>query len=139
MSTTETNKALVRRVFKEIVNTGTLGIADDLFSPAFVNHGIPVPATGPEAFRMATSLFRTAFPDLVVTLEDVAAEGDKVATRGYFTGTHQGDFNGIPPTGKSVKIDYIDMWRLEDGKAAENWVLMDMIGLMQQLGVMQAT
>ena len=83
-------------------------------------------------------MFRAAFPDLHVTLEDVFGEGDKVATRGYFTGTHQGEFNGIPATGKQVKVSYIDLWRLENGKAVDNWVQMDMIGLMQQLGVIPA-
>ena len=135
---TETNKAIVRRVFNEIVNNGNLGAADELIGPTYVNHGIPVPATGPEALKMAVTMFRTAFPDITVTLEDVTAEGDKVATRGYFTGTHQGDFNGIPPTGKSIKVTYIDLWRLENGKAAENWVQMDMMGILQQLGVVPA-
>jgi len=134
----ETNKAIIRRVFDEIVNNGNLGVADELIGPAYVNHGVPVPATGPEALKMAVGLFRTAFPDIHVTLEQVVAEGDRVATHGYFTGTHKGDFNGIPPTGKSIKVAYVDLWRLENGKAAENWVQMDMMGLVQQLGVAPA-
>ena len=134
----ETNKAIIRRVFNEMVNNGNLGIADELIGPGYVNHGIPVPATGPEALKMAVTLFRTAFPDINLMLEEVVAEGDKVATRGYFTGTHQGDFNGIPATGKPIKTTYIDVWRLENGKAAENWVQMDMLGILQQLGVVPA-
>ena len=65
-------------------------------------------------------------------------EGDKVVTRGTFTGTHQGEFNGIPATGKKVKVSYCDIWRVENGKCVENWVQMDMVGLMQQLGVIPA-
>lgn len=134
----ETNKAIVRRVFNEVVNNGNVGVADELIGPNYMNHPFPVPATGPEAFKMVVALFRTAFPDITVTLEDVVAEGDLVATRGYFTGTHQGDFNGIPPTGKAINAPYIDLWRLENGKAAENWVQIDMMGILQQLGVMPA-
>jgi steroid delta-isomerase-like uncharacterized protein len=133
---TENNKTTIRRVFEEVVNNGNFGVADELVGPAYVNHGVPVPAQGPEALRMAIGMFRAAFPDIKVTLENVVAEGERVATHGYFTGTHQGDFNGIPPTGKAIKVAYIDLWRLENGKAAENWVQMDMVGLMQQLGVM---
>jgi len=131
---TETNKAIVRRVFNELVNNGNLGAAAEFIGPNYVNHNIPVPATGLEAFKMAVMMFRTAFPDIAVVLEDVVAEGDKVVTRGYFTGTHQGDFNGIPATGRSIKAAYIDVWRIENGKAAENWVQLDMMGILQQLG-----
>jgi steroid delta-isomerase-like uncharacterized protein len=109
-----------------------------LIGTTYVNHSMPAPVPGPEGFRMVISMFRAAFPDLHITLEDVIGEGDKVATRGYFTGTHQGEFNGIPATGKQVKVSYIDLWRVENGKAVENWVQMDMIGLMQQLGVIPA-
>jgi predicted ester cyclase len=70
-----------------------------------------------------------------VTLEEELAEDDKVTTRGYFTGTHKGDFQGIPPTGKQIKVKYIDVWRITNGKMVENWVQMDQLGLMQQLGV----
>ena len=83
-------------------------------------------------------MFLTAFPDFHVTLEDVIAEGDKVASRGVWRGTHQGNFMGIPATGKSVAVSYSDIWRFENGKAVENWVQMDMLGLMQQLGVAPA-
>jgi steroid delta-isomerase-like uncharacterized protein len=133
---TETNKATIRRVFDDVVNSNSLAAAAELVGPAYVNHGVPVPAKGPEALRLAVGMFRAAFPDIKVTLEHVVAEGDRVATHGYFTGTHKGDFNGIPPTGKAIKVAYIDLWRLENGKATENWVQMDMVGLMQQLGVM---
>jgi hypothetical protein len=70
-----------------------------------------------------------------VTFEAEFADGDYVFHRGYVTGTHQGEWQGIPPTGKQVKMKTLDIWRIADGKAVENWVQMDMLGLMQQLGV----
>ena len=135
---TEQNKTIVRRVFDEIVNKGNLGIADELLAADYVNHDFPAPAPGAEGFKLVTTMFRSAFPDIVVTLEDEFAEGDKVVTRGVFVGTHTGDFMGIPATGRRVSIKYLDIWRLENGKAKENWVQMDMLGLMQQLGVIPA-
>ncbi len=80
-------------------------------------------------------MFRTAFPDSHVMFEEELADGDSVIQRGYVTGTHQGEFQGIPPTGKQFKIKSIDIWHVMNGKAVENWVEMDMLDLMQQLGV----
>jgi predicted ester cyclase len=135
---TEQNKTNIRRGFEEGINQNKLHVFEELIGATYVNHSMPGPVPGPEGFRMVIGMFRAAFPDLHITLEDVLGEGDKVATRGYFTGTHQGEFNGIPATGKEVKVSYIDLWRLENGKAVDNWVQMDMIGLMQQLGVIPA-
>jgi predicted ester cyclase len=73
-----------------------------------------------------------------VVIEDEVAEGNKVAARGYFTGTHQGGFMGIPATNKTIHVKYIDIWTVEDGKLKDNWIQMDMLGLMQQLGVIPA-
>ena len=135
---TEQNKAIIRRVFDEIVNKGNLAVADELLAADYVNHDFPAPVPGAEGFKLVTTMFRSAFPDIVVTLEDAFAEGDKVVTRGVFAGTHTGDFMGVPATGRKVSIKYLDIWRLENGKAKENWVQMDMLGLMQQLGVIPA-
>lgn len=135
---TETNKQLIRRGFEEGINKGNLAVYDDIVGPNYVNHSFPAPAAGPEGLRQVVGMFVAGFPDLQVTVEEVLGEGDRVATRGYFTGTHRGEFNGIPATGKQVKVSYCDIWRLENGKAIDNWVQMDMIGLMQQLGVIPA-
>lgn len=135
---TETNKTIVHRIFEEGFNQNKPQVWDELIAPNYVNHDFPTPAPGAEGFKMVAGMFLAAFPDLHATLEGAVAEGDRVATRGYFTGTHKGEFNGIPATGKSVQVKYIDVWRLENGKAVENWVQMDMVGLMQQLGVMPA-
>ena len=80
-------------------------------------------------------MFLEAFPDMRITLDDVIGEGEKVATRGHWVGTHKGAFMGVPATGKAVNVKFMDMWRFENGKAVENWVQMDLLSLMQQLGV----
>jgi len=87
-------------------------------------------------FKQVVGLFRAAFPDMRVTIEDEFADGDLAGTRGRFTGTHKGDFMGVPASGQPINVKYIDLWRVRDGKLAENWVQMDMIGLMQQIGAM---
>lgn len=133
---TEENKALTRRIFEEGVNQNKPSVFDELFAPNFAIHDAPFGAQrGPEGFRQLIGMFRTGFPDLRVTIEEELAEGDRVIHRGYATATHKGDFQGIPPTGKQVKINYIDIWRVANGKMVENWVQMDLLGLMQQLGV----
>src|SRR5262245_38713794 len=131
---TEQNKALLRRLFDEGVNQNKLTDLDELIAPDFVNYDAP-PGTlhGPEGMRQLVAMFRTAFPDLHVTFEQELADGDYVIHRGYVTGTHQGEFLGIPPTGKPVKIKTLDIWRVVKGKAVENWVQMDMLGVMQQV------
>lgn len=134
----EENKRLVRRLFEDAVNKGDLDIADELVGRTYVNHDMPAPAPGLEGFKQIITMFRAAFPDLSVTLEEVLAEGDEVSTRGRWTGTHKGEFMNIPATGKKVTVSYIDIWRVDKGKLAENWVQMDMMGLMQQLGVVPA-
>jgi predicted ester cyclase len=134
MSTQE-NKTLVRRIFEEGINQNRPSVFDDLIAPSYVNYDLPAPSPGPEGFKMIMGLFRAAFPDMHVTLEEELAEGDRVMTRGYFTATHEGDFQGIPATGKQIKVKYMDVWRVADGKLVENWVRLDQLGMMQQLGV----
>jgi len=131
----EQNKSLVRRVFEEGINQNKQGVFDELIALSYVNHDIPAPTPGLQGFKMVIGMFLAAFPDMRVTIEEELAEGSKVITRGYFTGTHQGDFQGIPPTGKQIKVKYIDIWLVENGKLMENWVRLDELGLMQQLGV----
>lgn len=133
----EENKAIIRRGFEEGVVQGNLDVMNEIIAPNYVNHNFPGGA-GPEGFKQTIMMFKSAFPDMGLTIEDMIAEGDRVATRGTWTGTHRGDFMGIPATGKHVRISYSDIWRLENGKAVENWVQMDILGLMQQLGVAPA-
>ncbi len=130
-------KAAVGRIFEQGLNKGDVSVFDQLLHPDYVNHDMPVPAPGIAGFNAIIGMFKGAFPDMHVTVEESIAEGNQVATRGYFTGTHKGDFMGIKPTGKSFKVSYTDMWKAEGDKLKENWVQMDMVGLMQQLGVMK--
>jgi steroid delta-isomerase-like uncharacterized protein len=135
---TERNRQVIVGGFDEGINRGNLAYFDDSIAPNYVNHNMPTPGPGPEGLKAVIQMFQIAFPDFHVTVEEALAEGDRVCTRGYFTGTHREEFNGIPATGKSVRVGYTDIWRLEDGKAVENWVQMDMMGMLQQLGVIPA-
>jgi predicted ester cyclase len=136
---TEESKALIRRLFEEGINQNKPGVFDELIAPDFVIYD-PPPGIPPdrEGFRQLIETFRNSFPDLHLTFEAEFADGDYVIHRGYGTGTHTGEFQGIPPTGKQIKVNFIHIWRVANGKAVENWVQMDMLGLMQQLGVIPA-
>ena len=132
---TEENKALIRRLFEEGLNQNNPSVFDELLAPDFVIYDSPLGTVqGPEGFRQGIETFRKSFPDLHVTFEAEYADGDYVFHRGYLTGTHRGEFQGIQPTGKQFKIKTLDIWHVVNGKAMENWVQMDLLGLMQQLG-----
>jgi steroid delta-isomerase-like uncharacterized protein len=132
----EENKALVRRFVDEVQSGGNIDVIDELCSPEFVNHSAPpgMPADC-EGVKLVTAMFRQAFPDSYFTVEDMIAEGDKVATRKTFHGTHEGEFLGIPPTGRPVSIGLIDIVRVADGRVVEHWSIGDSLGMMEQLGV----
>jgi steroid delta-isomerase-like uncharacterized protein len=130
------NKTTVRRFVDEVQSGGNIDAIDELCSPEFVNHSAPpgVPSNC-EGVKQLTAMFRQAFPDSYFTVEDMVAEGDKVATRKTFHGTHQGEFMGIPPTGQQVSIGLIDIVRIAGGQVVEHWSMVDNLGMMQQLGV----
>ncbi len=136
---TEENKAIVRRFVEEVQNRHNIGALEELFSPDFVDHsGISsLPPTLDGAKQFFTMLF-TAFPDIHASIHDQVAEGDKVVTRKTFHGTHQEEFMGIPPAGLQIALDVIDIFRVADGKITDHWAVADMLGLMQQLGVVSA-
>ena len=125
------NKAAVRRFFEE----GLIAL-DELLDPAFVLHDAP-PGLPPgiEGCKVIDVMFRTAFPDYKHTIHDLIADGDKVVARWTFHGTHQGDFQGLPPTGKKVTLPGISVFRLENGKIMDDWTISDTYSMMQQLGV----
>jgi predicted ester cyclase len=133
---TEDNKALVRRFVDEVQSAGNIDLIDEICSPEFVNHSAPpgIPADC-EGIKIVTVMFRRAFPDSYFTVEDMMAEGDKVATRKTFHGTHEGEFMGIPPSGRSVTMGLIDIVRISEGRVVEHWSMGDSLGMMQQLGV----
>ena len=133
----EHNKAIVRRLFEELWNKGNLSLADELFTPNYEHHDASSPdfGRGPESEKKRAALYRTAFPDLQLTIEDIIAEDETVMARWSCRGTHKGDLSGIAPTGKQFNISGVTIARLANGKMAEGWVNWDAQGLMQQLGV----
>jgi steroid delta-isomerase-like uncharacterized protein len=138
---TEDNKALMRRFYEEVVNKKNLAAIDDFLAPNFVNHSasqLGLTGGGIQEVKQLMSMTMAAFPDLHYAIEDLIAEGDKVVARLTISGTHQGVFMGIPPTGKHVTVTDIELFRIANGKAVENWVQPDFLGLLQQLGVVPA-
>jgi steroid delta-isomerase-like uncharacterized protein len=135
----EHNKQVVRRFIEEVQNKKNWDTFDALHQPDFVNlsapPGMPNDLDGGRIFLGA---FLNAFPDCHFTVDDMIAEGDRVVTKKTFTGTHTGEFMGIPATGKPVKITFVDILRLRDGKIVEHWLSMDQLSFMQQLGVIPA-
>ena len=133
----EVNKNVVRRLFEEFWNKGNLSVADELFARNYTHHDPSTPdfGLGPESEKKRATLYRTAFPDVRLVIEDIISEGETVMTRWSCRGTHKGDLSGIAPTGKPFTISGVSIARLANGKMAEGWVNWDALGLMQQLGV----
>ena len=120
----EENKTLVRREQEELWNhTGDLDAAEELFA-----------ADQAEAAKQEAADFRQGFPDVISSIEDLIAEGDKVVARWRSRATHRGDYMGIPPSGKEVEFMGISVYRIEGGKIAESWTVEDQLGLMRQIG-----
>ena len=129
---TEANKSIIRRRVEEIWNQGDLAIADELIADDYLSNGQTI---GREGYKQFVAGVRAAFPDLRLTLDDLVAEGDRVAVRYTGRGTHAGAFMGIPPTGKRVTFTGIDLFRIAHGRMAEEWLMFDQLGLLRQLGV----
>ena len=134
---TETNKKIILRIFNEGFSQGKFEVFDELISDKFVNHGIPNAPTGINGFRTIVRQFLNAFPDLKINVEQIIAEGDTVACRGFATGTHDGEFMGVQATGRKVRFQFVDFWKLSNGRCTENWVQMDISGVMQQIASLQ--
>ena len=138
--TSEQNKALVRRFNVEVHNEHDLSAIDRFFSPTFVDHSAA--DYGDTGTREGTKMFFQAtfasVPDFGVDIREQAADGDKVFTFKTVHGTHRGTWMGIPPTGKQFSVNVIDILTVVDGQFTEHWIVMDMLGLLQQLGVIPA-
>jgi predicted ester cyclase len=134
-SETERNKAVIRRFVEEVQNRKDWDAYDELNDPAFVNLSAPpgVPADR-EGGKVFLGGFFNAFPDAQFTIDDMVAEGDRVATKKTFTGTHTGDLGDIAATGNRVTVQYVDIMRVRDGRIVEHWLSMDQLSLLQQLG-----
>jgi steroid delta-isomerase-like uncharacterized protein len=127
-------KAVIRR-WVEAWNTQDLDAAEALVAPEFVRHDANLPdVVGPQAEPQHIVDDLAAFPDLHLEIEQLIAEGDLVAARYLVQGTHRGEFLGIPGTGRPMTIQASESYRLAGGKLAEQWVVMDALGLLQQLG-----
>lgn len=132
----EDNKNTVRRFFEEGPSKGDLRAADELLAPDFALH-TPLPsAPGIQGMNDVISACRAAFEHLNVTVEDMVAENDRVAARFTARGIHKGAFMGLPPTGKSITMTGIEVFRMENGRIAELWGEANLLGLMQQLGIL---
>ncbi|TML48144.1 MAG: ester cyclase [Actinobacteria bacterium] len=128
--------AVICRFVEEVQNGKSEAVADELNDPAFVNlsspPGIPSDREGGKTFLFG---FLNAFPDSRFTIDDMIAEGDQVVTKKTFTGTHTGEFAGIPATGNKVTLQFVDIMRVRNGRIVEHWLSMDQLSFMQQLGV----
>lgn len=144
MTTTEENKEVVRRYYEEALNEERYDLLEELISEDVINHDplsdetlTPDEARGFEGFRRHVEVVKEGFPDVTVRIDDIIAEGDTVAARFTFEGTHEGRFGGIEPTGNRVSITNMVFYRIEDGKIVERWLESDNLNFRQQLGIME--
>ena len=134
----ETNKTVARRLLEEVWNKGNLAALNEIIAEDHVGTGpgaLPDSPAGPEGTKRVVTLYRNAFPDVHFTIDEQFAEGDKVVTRWTADGTHQGELQGIPATGKVSTVTGIAIDRIVNGKIAESWGIFDQFGMMQRLGV----
>jgi len=144
MSTAEelSNKATFQR-FHEAANSGDAEFLsktiDELVAPdAAIRTPLPIDATGAELLKQVWAMLLRIYPDIHLTVHDVIAEGDKVVGRTTVTGTHQGEFMGVGPTGRSVEYNEMFMFRFADGRVVETWGVVDVYAQMKQIGVIPA-
>jgi steroid delta-isomerase-like uncharacterized protein len=135
MPALDENKKLYLRLADEVLTNKNLAVADELIASDFREHvGGEARRVGVEGFKAARLRRNAAFPDWKVTVDDIIAEGDKVVARATGEGTHLGEYMGIPPTGRRIKVSWIAIYRIADGRLAEHWQHIDELGLRQQLG-----
>jgi predicted ester cyclase len=132
----EENKALARRWFEDLFNAGNLEVADEIIAPDHINHDLTLPdiPSGPEGQKQIVNLYRGAFTNAHISVEEQLAEGDKVVTRWSGSGTYQGELMGVAPTGNQVTITGLTINHLSDGKIVESWSNYDALGMMRQIG-----
>ena len=132
--TAEANKALVRRLVDEAQCNGNLAVVDEIFAEDFVDH-TPFPGVPPtrDGVKMLFGYLRSVFPDLRVRIHEQVADEEKVVTRKTFEGTHRADFMGVPPTGRPVSFEVIDILTVRNGRISEHRVVFDQLAIQQQL------
>ena len=131
----EPNEKVMRRFVEEVINNGDYSVLDELVQPNYVYRSADQELQGADALQGLFTAYRTAFPDLNTEIDDLVSAGDRVAIAITLTGTHEGDLMGVPATGEQVKVHGMVLSRFEDGKIAEEWEILDMLSLFQQLGV----
>ena len=130
------NQAIVERFLVEVLNQGRLATADEIVAENFVElDPLPGQRQGREGLKEIIAMLRTAFPDMHWSIEETIAAGEKVVTRFTWTGTQKGEFLGIPATGRAVSVKGVVIDRIVDGRMTDSRILMDNLGMMQQLGV----
>jgi steroid delta-isomerase-like uncharacterized protein len=132
----EQNQEIIRRYAEEVWTGGRLDAVEAYVGPGYVRHdpGLPAEVREPEGVRQLAAAYRAAFPDLRLVPEVLFASGDLVAARWLVSATHQGELMGLPATGRTVSITVIELFRLTGGRIVEQWVAIDNLGMLQQLG-----
>jgi len=133
----EENKQVARRIFEEVLNRGDFSVAGELVRDCYRHH--PAPPDLPEGvqgFCAILAMYRAGFSDLQTTVEDTLGEGDRVAVRFSGTGTHDGDFMGIVPTGEKIRATGMAWFRFEDGRVAEEWSELNTLEILLQIGAL---
>jgi steroid delta-isomerase-like uncharacterized protein len=130
----EQNKTLARRWFEDLFSRGDLDAANEILSAEFVDHLTHEDERGIEELKHYVTIYRTAFPDIQDTVEDIVAEADKVVVRWKSRGTHQGEFMGVAPTGRDVTFTGMRLFRIAENEIVESWVNIEERGLREQLG-----
>jgi steroid delta-isomerase-like uncharacterized protein len=133
---TADSKTIVRTLYEEVWNKRRLELVDEIISPSHALHdpNVSGSAIGPEAYKRQVTRFILALPDLRFSIEDVVVEKEKVAVAWSISGTHKGEFMGIPPTNKKISVDGISISHITDGKIMDSYVSWDALGVFQQLG-----
>jgi steroid delta-isomerase-like uncharacterized protein len=132
------NKRVIQRFLDEVMNGGNLSAIDTLFSPDYIPHDPSNPDRqgGIDGAKQFIRMFHTGLTNQEYIVEDMIAEGDRVAYRWTIVGIHTGNMMGIPASGKELNFSGMDMFRLENGKIVESWVIADALTMLQQLGVL---
>ena len=134
------NKAVVRRLYEEVWNKRKLEVINEIISPSHALQASNIfgSSIGPEAYKRNALLFFAGYPDLHWTIEDTIAEKDKVVACWTISGTHKGDYLGVPATNKKISVDGMTVHHITNGKIMDSYVSWDIWGMMQQLGVVPA-
>jgi steroid delta-isomerase-like uncharacterized protein len=135
----EREKEIARRFIEEVFNNHNLGVIDELMTEDFVEHDpLPGLTNDRDGTRETLRAVLGGFPDIRADVVDAVSEGDRVAIRTRYTGTHHGEFMGVPATGRQSTVESIDIIRMtNDGLAAEHWGVFDTMGVMLQIGVIE--